>query len=219
MAQLKDLLVTGAARILGKLYASEFVGKLTGNADSATKATKDSANQQINTTYIKGLSVSGKTITYTKGDNSTGTINTQDTNTTYSTGTASYSGTTKLYTGTGSATDGTMTQKAITDGLNSKSGTGHTHNYAGSSSAGGSANSAVKLATARSINGTNFDGSSNITTANWGTARTITVGNTGKSVNGSGNVSWSLGEIGIHVSKTVPTASDGKNGDIWIVYE
>lgn len=95
----------------------------------------------------------------------------------------------------------------------------HTHNYAGSSSAGGSANSAVKLATARSINGTNFDGSSNITTANWGTARTITVGNTGKSVNGSGNVSWSLGEIGIHVSKTVPTASDGKNGDIWIVYE
>ena len=120
MAQLKDLLVTGAARILGKLYASEFVGKLTGNADSATKATKDSANQQINTTYIKGLSVSGKTITYTKGDNSTGTINTQDTNTTYSTGTSSTSGLTKLYTGTGSATDGTMTQKAITDGLNSK---------------------------------------------------------------------------------------------------
>ena len=96
---------------------------------------------------------------------------------------------------------------------------GHTHNYAGSSSAGGNANAAVKLATARSINGTNFDGSGNITTANWGTARTITVGNTGKSVNGSGNVSWSLGEIGIHVSKTVPTASDGKNGDIWIVYE
>lgn len=95
----------------------------------------------------------------------------------------------------------------------------HTHNYAGSSSAGGNANAAVKLATARSINGTNFDGSGNITTANWGTARTITVGNTGKSVNGSGNVSWSLGEIGIHVSKTVPTASDGKNGDIWIVYE
>lgn len=168
MAQLKDLLVTGAARILGKLYASEFVGKLTGNADSATKATKDSANQQINTTYIKGLSVSGKTITYTKGDNSTGTINTQDTNTTYSTGTTSYSGTTKLYAGTGSATDGTMTQKAITDGLNSKSGTGHTHNYAGSSSAGGVANSAAKLAAARTVSGGtditmsfNYDGSGN----------------------------------------------------------
>ena len=36
----------------------------------------------------------------------------------------------------------------------------------------------------------------NITTANWGTARTLTIGNTGKSVNGSGNVSWSLSEIG-----------------------
>jgi hypothetical protein len=30
----------------------------------------------------------------------------------------------------------------------------------------------------------------------WTTARTLTIGNTGKSVNGSGNVSWSLAEIG-----------------------
>ena len=72
----------------------------------------------------------------------------------------------------------------------------HTHNYAGSSSAGGAANTATKLQTARTINGTSFDGSANITTANWGTARTITIGNTGKSVNGAGNVSWSLAEIG-----------------------
>lgn len=54
-----------------------------GSAGSATKATQDSAGQQINTTYIKGLSVSGRTITYTKGDGTTGTITTQDTNTTY----------------------------------------------------------------------------------------------------------------------------------------
>lgn len=53
-------------------------------ADSATKATQDSAGQQINSTYIKSLSVNGRTITYTKGDGSTGTITTQDTNTTYS---------------------------------------------------------------------------------------------------------------------------------------
>ena len=59
-----------------------------------------------------------------------------------------------------------------------------------------SATSATKLQTARTINGTNFDGSANITTANWGTTRTLTIGNTGKSVNGSGNVSWSLSEIG-----------------------
>ena len=72
----------------------------------------------------------------------------------------------------------------------------HTHNYAGSSSAGGAANSATVLATARTINGTSFNGSANITTSYWGTARTLTIGNTGKSVNGSGNVSWTLSEIG-----------------------
>lgn len=54
------------------------------HATSANSATQDSAGQQINTTYIKGLSVSGRTITYTRGDNTTGTITTQDTNTTYS---------------------------------------------------------------------------------------------------------------------------------------
>ena len=41
---------------------------------TAVKATSDSAGQQINTTYIKGLSISGATITYTKGDGTTGTI-------------------------------------------------------------------------------------------------------------------------------------------------
>ena len=48
-------------------------------ANSATKATQDSAGQQINTTYIKSLSVSGRTITITKGDDTTTTITTQDT--------------------------------------------------------------------------------------------------------------------------------------------
>ena len=90
------------------------------------------------------------------------------TNTTYSVGTTSYSGTTKLYTSTGSATDGTMTQNAITTALNGKSPTSHTHNYAGSSSSGGAANSANKLATARTVSGGtditlsfNYDGSGN----------------------------------------------------------
>ena len=49
------------------------------NATNATKATQDSAGQQINTTYIKELSISGKTITYTKGDGSIETMTTQDT--------------------------------------------------------------------------------------------------------------------------------------------
>ena len=55
---------------------------------------------------------------------------------------------------------------------------------------------ANKLATARTVNGTSFDGTSNITTSNWGTARNLTVGNTTKSVNGSTNVNWTLDEIG-----------------------
>ena len=57
-----------------------------GSTTTATKATQDSAGQQINTTYIKSLSVSGKVITYAKGDGTTGTITTQDTNTTNTTG-------------------------------------------------------------------------------------------------------------------------------------
>lgn len=55
---------------------------------------------------------------------------------------------------------------------------------------------ADRLTTARSINGTNFDGTANITTSYWGTARNFTIGNTTRSVNGSGNVSWSLADIG-----------------------
>ena len=106
--------------IKDSIESSTIKGSLNGNASTATKATQDSAGQQINTTYIKGLSVSGKTITYTKGDGTTGTITTQDTNTTYSTGTASTSGLTKLYTGTGTATDGTMTQSAINSALSGK---------------------------------------------------------------------------------------------------
>ena len=52
-------------------------------AASATKATQDSAGQQINKTYIKALSASGKTVTYTK-------ITTQDT--TYTAATTSKAG-------------------------------------------------------------------------------------------------------------------------------
>lgn len=61
--------------------------------------------------------------------------------------------------------------------------------------------SATKLATARQINGASFDGTANITTASWGTARIMTIGGSGKSVNGAGNVAWSLSEIGA-VSKS-----------------
>ena len=90
------------------------------------------------------------------------------TNTTYSVGTSSYSGITKLYTETGSATDGTMTQNAITSALNGKSPTSHTHNYAGSSSSGGAATSAIKLSTPRKIGNASFDGTADITLSQMG---------------------------------------------------
>ena len=66
----------------GSLVATKFTGSLIGNADSATKATNDSLNNPI-TNYIKGLSISGRTITVTKGDGTTSTLTTQDTNDTY----------------------------------------------------------------------------------------------------------------------------------------
>ena len=63
----------------------------------------------------------------------------------------------------------------------------------------GNASSATKLATARTINGTSFDGTENITTAKWGTARTIYIqdasgahGSVGVSVDGSTNYNLKL---------------------------
>jgi hypothetical protein len=63
----------------------------------------------------------------------------------------------------------------------------------------GNASTATTLETTRTINGTSFNGSANITTANWGTARNIYIAdsngtNTGSavSVNGSGNITLKL---------------------------
>ena len=66
----------------------------------------------------------------------------------------------------------------------------------------GNSNTSTKLQTARQINGTNFDGSANITTANWGTARNITIGKTVKSVNGSADITWSASEIASNATTT-----------------
>ena len=76
-----------------------------GSAEHAIKATEDSLGQRIDK-YIKGLSVSGRTITYTRGDGTTGTITTQDndtkvTNTLNTTAKAYITGTTESATNTG----------------------------------------------------------------------------------------------------------------------
>ena len=154
---------------------------------------------------------------------------------------------------TGNAATATLATKASTLAQSGGNGTGMTFNWSGQSgqpawlwgsndgtniyvwnpsnfnvnyaSSAGNASTATTLLNFRTINGTSFNGSANITTSNWGTARTLTIGNTGKSVNGSGNVSWSLSEIGAAAvyasgcvyenSKTITanyTMTSGKNG-------
>ena len=54
----------------------------------------------------------------------------------------------------------------------------------------GEAEKAKKLTTARTINGTSFDGSSNITTAKWGQGRNITIDGITKLIDGSANIDF-----------------------------
>lgn len=84
-----------------------------------------SDSQRVRVNYnetIIGLSVDGTTVTYIKGDGTVHTFETQDTNTIYSLATDEKTGLTKLYATTGSAEDGTMTQKAIKTELDKKVG-------------------------------------------------------------------------------------------------
>ena len=57
-----------------------------GSADSATKASNDSANQKITSTYVKGVGIKNHTVTVTKGDGTSSSFEVPDTdtNTTYS---------------------------------------------------------------------------------------------------------------------------------------
>lgn len=59
-----------------------------------------------------------------------------------------------------------------------------------------SAGTATKLQTSRKINGTSFDGTSDISTSFWGTSRNVTIGNIVKVMNGSSDVSFSHSEMG-----------------------
>ena len=95
------------------------------------------------------------------------------TDTKYSTGTDTVSGLTKLYTSTGSNTDGTITQSKITDFLNDKASVDHAHNYAGSSSAGGAANS-VKSSLVVKLNGGSTEGT-NMFTFNGSAAKSVNI--------------------------------------------
>ena len=77
----------------------------------------------------------------------------------------------------------------------------------------GNAATATKLETPRTINGVSFDGTADVSTTTWGTARTLTIGRTEKSVNGSANVAWTSNEI-------LPTGTIGQvlkhDGTSWV---
>ena len=85
-------LVDKINELVGDYLPSDAKAALAALAD---KATADASGNTITSTYatkaqaITGLSASGTTVTYTKGDGSTGTITTQDTDTKYTLPTAS----------------------------------------------------------------------------------------------------------------------------------
>ena len=104
---------------------------------TVSQVATNKTNIATNTSDIAALetAVAGKQATLTtsniKGSGSVSvgisdgviTVSGTDNNTTYSTGTASTSGLTKLYTGTGTNTDGTMTQSALKTALDGKQAT------------------------------------------------------------------------------------------------
>lgn len=84
----------------------------------------------------------------------------------------------------------------------------------------GNATTATTLQTSRTINGTSFNGSANITTSYWGTTRTIW----GQSVNGSANVSGAMTGVtsitatGLIRTSNLFSAGDGGSQDEYGYY-
>lgn len=77
--------ITGSSSsCTGNAATATVAQSCTGNSATATKATQDSAGQTIKDTYIKNITVSGTKVTFTRGNGTTGSFTTQDTNTTYS---------------------------------------------------------------------------------------------------------------------------------------
>ncbi len=104
----------------------------------------------VSKTQLDKTIVAGTNVTIDKptsgANNGKIVINATDTNTTYTTGTESYSGTTKLYGSTGTSTDGTMTRGAITTALSGKQPTLTTTNLKGAGSVSvGIANGVVTI--------------------------------------------------------------------------
>jgi hypothetical protein len=132
---------------------------------------------------------------------------------------AQYSGNVLLGSGTDDGTN-----KLQVTGNASVTGTVTAPTFSGALS--GNATTATTLQTARTIGGVSFNGSANInlpgvntagnqnttgSAATLTTARTLTIGSTGKTFNGSANVAWTLAEIGAY-AETNPSGYGPNNG-------
>lgn len=91
------------------ITAPTFIGALSGTASNATN---NANGKELTNSIIKGLSINGKTITYTQIDGSTGTLTTQDT--TYSSKSATSGGTDVSLVTTGEKYTWEAKQNAIT---------------------------------------------------------------------------------------------------------
>lgn len=152
--------LTGLSKVLEKLktiFATIEQGEKAETAFSHSQSAHAPTNAERN--VIVGIQKNGNDIS---PDSSTRKVNItvptkvselqndagyKTTDTTYETATTTTPGIVKLYTELGSNIDGTLTQEAITNEMNEKADSNHSHNYAGSSSSGGAANSAIALTT------------------------------------------------------------------------
>lgn len=193
---------------------------ITGNAATATTATTATKTQGTLTIKMKNYDTNTETTDSFNGyENKTITIgvptklsqldNDKDFITSVPQASTTVSGTIKIGTGLAMGTNGAV--YVTGEGVNAQSVdwenvtnkptyiTDWKDYITADSDITGNANTATTLQTARTINGTSFNGSQNITTANWGTARNISISdsdgtNTGTavSVNGSKAVTLKL---------------------------
>lgn len=217
--KLTDSLKNNGGLIIGGTYDINISGNAATstnatNAANADKASKDSAGNVITTTYATKAEVPTKTSELTNDSNFV---------TSSQLATVATSGN---YNDLSNKPTIPTNNNQLTNGAGYITSSGSI--TGSSSSCTGNASTASTLQTARTINGTSFDGSADITTAKWGTARNIyitdsTGSNTGSavSVNGSSYATLRLPSVinaTVTLAKKIRTGAPNspENGEIWI---
>lgn len=214
-----------------KTFAQAIVGDLTGTADKAiadgdglvikdTYATKEEVSKIITAEIVVLNDISqlpaeptakDKKTIFLVGNSSGEEQNAYDEYVWASTGTWEKIGTTKVDLTNYVTIDGDQTITGVKT---------FAENIVGNLT--GNADTATKLETSHTINGTSFDGSADITTETWGTARTITIADadntnsaTGVSVDGSADVTFNLpGTIKATLDGTAAKATADADGNV-----